>query len=161
MTLCSGATRAITPIPSTWLSASASLIAANSAPVTARPLMPSSSAIAAAVTAWSPVIIRTRMPACFALAMAATASARGGSTSPISAEISRSCISAIRSPEGWNVAGSNSRCARASTRLPWLAMRSFSASTLPRISSVRGSARPPGIRPNEDLLRRTSGAPFT
>ena len=129
-TLCSGATRAITPIPSTWLSASASLIAANSAPVTARPPMPSSSAIAAAVTAWSPVIIRTRMPACFALAMAATASARGGSTSPISAEISRSCISAIRSPEGWNVAGSNSRCARASTRLPWLAMRSFSASTL-------------------------------
>ena len=83
LTLCSGATRAITPIPSTDASASASLIAANSAPVTARPSMPSSSAIAAAVTAWSPVIIRTRMPARFASAIAATASARGGSTSPI------------------------------------------------------------------------------
>ena len=54
-----------------WWAIGASLIAANSAPVTARPLMPSSSAIAAAVMAWSPVIIRTRMPACLALAICA------------------------------------------------------------------------------------------
>ena len=40
-----------------------SLIAANSAPVIARPSMPSWRAIASAVTAWSPVIIRTWMPA--------------------------------------------------------------------------------------------------
>ena len=40
-----------------------SLSAANSAPVIARPSMPSSRAIASAVTAWSPVIIRTWMPA--------------------------------------------------------------------------------------------------
>ena len=44
-------------------SASSSDMAENSAPVMARPSMPSWRAIASAVTAWSPVIIRTWMPA--------------------------------------------------------------------------------------------------
>ena len=38
-------------------------IRSSSAPVTARPGMPRSAAMAPAVTAWSPVIMRTRMPA--------------------------------------------------------------------------------------------------
>ncbi|MEZ4715952.1 MAG: hypothetical protein R2851_07670 [Caldilineaceae bacterium] len=42
---------------------SSSDMAANSAPVSAVPVMPSSRPMAAAVTAWSPVIMRTWMPA--------------------------------------------------------------------------------------------------
>ena len=48
----------------------------------ARPSIPSSFAIAAAVTAWSPVIIRTLIPAALAVAIAALAVGRGGSTMP-------------------------------------------------------------------------------
>ena len=65
-------------------------MAANSAPVSARPSMPSCPAIAAAVVAWSPVIIRTRMPASWQSAIASLASLRGGSTMPMSASSSRS-----------------------------------------------------------------------
>ena len=50
-TLCWGLTRAITPIPSTLSSASSSLMAANSVPVSTVPSMPSWPATAAAVTA--------------------------------------------------------------------------------------------------------------
>ena len=50
-TLCSGLTRAITPMPSILSSASSSLIAPNSAPVITVPSMPSWLATAAAVTA--------------------------------------------------------------------------------------------------------------
>ena len=67
--------------------------------------MPSSRAIAAAVTAWSPVIIRTWMPAECASAIAALAAGRGGSTMPTSASSVRSSISASRSAPGSNVAG--------------------------------------------------------
>ena len=88
--LSSGATRATTPISGSCSASSSSVRAANSAPVRARPPMPSSVPIAAAVTAWSPVIIRTSMPALWHLAMAALASARGGSTMPIMAMIVRS-----------------------------------------------------------------------
>jgi len=49
--LCSGVTRAITPMLSTLARASASLMAANSAPVSTVPSMPSWLATAAAVTA--------------------------------------------------------------------------------------------------------------
>ena len=49
-TLSSGATRAITPISPIAASSSLSDIALNSAPLIARPTMPSSSAIAPAVT---------------------------------------------------------------------------------------------------------------
>ena len=82
-TLSSGATRATTPISSISAISCSSDMAANSAPVIARPVMPSWPAIAAAVVAWSPVIIRTRMPASWHSAIASRASLRGGSTMPI------------------------------------------------------------------------------
>ena len=66
-TLSSGETRAMTPMSSIWRIASSSLMARNSAPVMARPSMPSWRAIASAVTAWSPVIMRTWMPAAWAV----------------------------------------------------------------------------------------------
>ena len=53
----------MTPMSSIAVTSSSSVIALNSAPLIARPGMPSSFAIAAAVTAWSPVIILTWMPA--------------------------------------------------------------------------------------------------
>ena len=73
-------------------------MAANAVPVMARPSMPSSPAIAAAVEAWSPVIIRTRIPASRHSAIAALASGRGGSTMPTMASSVRSCTWSIRSP---------------------------------------------------------------
>ena len=89
-TLSSGATRATTPMPSISALSWSSGMAANSAPVSARPSMPSWPAMAAAVVAWSPVIMRTRMPASLQRAMASLASLRGGSTIPTSASSSRS-----------------------------------------------------------------------
>ena len=65
-TLSSGVTRAITPMSSISRELS-SLMAANSAPVIARPSIPSCFAIASAVTAWSPVIMRTWIPAYLAM----------------------------------------------------------------------------------------------
>jgi hypothetical protein len=59
-TLCSGLTRAITPMPSTVASASSSLMAPNPAPV----------------------IIRTLIPAALAAAIDARAAGRGGSAMP-------------------------------------------------------------------------------
>ena len=50
-TLCSGLTRAITPMSSTLASACSSVMAANSAPVSTVPSMPSWPGVAAAVTA--------------------------------------------------------------------------------------------------------------
>ena len=88
----SGVTRASTPISSICTRASSSLIASKSAPVIARPSIPSWLAIAAAVTAWSPVIIRTLIPACFALAIASFAVGRGGSTMPTSVSTVSSCM---------------------------------------------------------------------
>ena len=88
----SGVTRASTPISSICAAASSSLIASKSAPVIARPSIPSWLAIAAAVTAWSPVIIRTLIPACFALAIASFAVGRGGSTMPTSVSTVSSCM---------------------------------------------------------------------
>ena len=84
-------------------------MAANCAPVSAVPSMPSSWPIAAAVTAWSPVIMRTWMPALWHLAMASFASARGGSTMPTMARRVRSCTRSIRLALGSKVAGSKSR----------------------------------------------------
>ena len=88
--LSSGATRATTPISGSSFISSSSLMAANCAPVSALPSMPSSWPMAAAVTAWSPVIMRTWMPALWHLAMASLASARGGSTMPTMARSVRS-----------------------------------------------------------------------
>ena len=121
--LSSGATRAITPMSSSCASRSSSLIAANSVPVSARPSMPSSPAIAAAVVAWSPVIIRTRMPASWHSAMAAFASGRGGSTMPDHRQQRQvgDQLEQVRRP-GSKVAGSKSRWATTITRSPEFAM---------------------------------------
>ncbi len=127
-TLSSGVTRAITPMSPIASSASSSLIAAHSAPVIARPTIPSLRAIASAVTAWSPVIIRTSIPALWASAIAAFACGRGGSTMPTSAISVSPSISGSRSAFGSNVAGSKSLRATASTRRPCWPSRSFSAS---------------------------------
>jgi hypothetical protein len=126
-TLSSGATRAITPMSSMALSSWSSDIALNSAPVIAFPGMPSSLAIAAAVTAWSPVIIRTCMPARCAVAIAAFAADRGGSTIPARASTVRPSSCGSRSADASKEPGSKSLRPVAITRRPWLASRSFSS----------------------------------
>ncbi len=93
---------------SIWRIASSSLMARKSAPVTARPSMPSLWAMASAVTAWSPVIMRTWMPAAWAVAMASFAAGRGGSTIPTMASSVRPSSCGSRSAFGSNVAGSKS-----------------------------------------------------
>jgi hypothetical protein len=144
--LSSGATRATTPMlgnsPRSW----SSLMAANSAPVMARPWMPSSPAIAAAVVAWSPVIIRTRIPASLHSAMAALASARGGSTIPAMANKVSSPTSPSRSPAGSKLAGSRSRWATTITRSPPSAMRSLAWVARVRFWSVTATRPPSGSR---------------
>ena len=130
----------MTPISSIWLSASSSLKAAKSAPVIARPVMPSCPAMAAPVTAWSPVIMRIWMPAERALAMEALASGRGGSTIPTSASIVKSFTWESRSLDGSKLAGSKSRRATAITRKPCLPSRSlFSVYSL-RTTSIETSS---------------------
>ena len=160
-TLSSGVTRAITPISSIWAGASSSLMAAHSAPVIARPSMPSFPAIAAAVTAWSPVIMRTWIPADFALAIAAFACGRGGSTIPTSASSVSPSTSGSRSAFLSNVPGSKSLRAVASTRRPCSPSRVFSS----RYFDLNSSFNPTGWRsaPSADELRASSwsGAPLT
>src|SRR4029453_14744699 len=125
--LSSGATRATTPISGSCSSSCSSGMAANSAPVMARPSMPSSPAMAAAVAAWSPVIIRTRMPAVRHSAIAARASDLGASTIPTMANKVRSVTSPSRSPPGSKLLGSTSRWATTITRSPEAAMRSLAS----------------------------------
>ena len=142
--LSSGATRATTPISGSCAASSSSVRAANSAPVRARPVMPSSLPMAAAVTAWSPVIMRTSMPALWHLAMAALASARGGSTMPTIAMMVRSCIWLIRSADGSKPSTSKSRRATTITRWPDWPMRSFSATAAARWSTLMSWISSPG-----------------
>ena len=144
--LSSGATRAMTPISGSSSSSCSSLIAANSVPVRALPSIPSSRAIAPAVTAWSPVIIRTRIPASWHSAMAALASGRGGSTIPTIARRVRSVTWLRRSPSGRKVAGSKSFWATTITRSPELAIASLTSSARCRLSSVTGTRLPSGAR---------------
>ena len=77
-------------VPDLALSSSSSVIASSSAPVIALVAvgcrMPSSRAIAEAVTTWSPVIITGLMPARRQVATAAFASGRGGSIIPTKPE---------------------------------------------------------------------------
>ena len=157
-TLSSGATRATTPISPTWASSSSSLRAANSVPGSARPSIPSSAAIAAAVVAWSPVIIRTRIPASVQRAIASLASLRGGSTMPTRASSVRSCTCASSSPPGSKLAGSKSRAATASTRSPSPARRSFSVEHTVA-GAFDGHRRPLGVpdrgRAREQHVRRS------
>ena len=113
-------------------------IAANSVPVIARPSMPSSSAMAAAVVAWSPVIIRTWMPAEWHSAIAALASARGGSTMPDHRQ-QREVFDQVDQVVGrvdFTTAGSKSRWATTITRWPALAIRSLFSSRRCRLPSV-------------------------
>ena len=117
--------------------------------------------MAAAVVAWSPVIIRTRMPASWHSAIAALASGRGGSTMPTIASRVRSVTWPIRSPSGWKVAGSKSRCATTITRSPALAIRSLASRARCRLSSVTGTRLPSGSRIVVPRAIRTSGAPLT
>ena len=160
-TLFSGVTRARTPISPICASTCSSLISSNSAPVIARPSIPSSRAIAAAVTAWSPVIIRTFIPAAVAVAIATLAVGRGGSTMPVSESAVSSCISSSRSPLALNDSGWKSRRAVARTRRPCSPRRSFSA----RYRSRRSSFSSTGFRSaSSTLVARAStwsGAPLT
>ena len=84
-TLCSGCTRAYTPHLSISLSSSSSLSLFSSLPsmaCEASSIMPSSLAIATAVSLWSPVIITGRMPAALHSSTAALTSGRTGSIMP-------------------------------------------------------------------------------
>ena len=117
-TLCSGATRPTTPMPSIRSSRSDSDIAARSVPRIASPGMPSCLAIAAPVTTSSPVTMRTLMLAAWAALTASLDSSRGGSIIPTIAVICRFLTSASRSPSGSKSAGSRSRIAAAITRRP-------------------------------------------
>jgi hypothetical protein len=89
--------------------------------------MPSSFAMAAAVTAWSPVIMRTRIPASRAIAIADFAVGRGGSTMPTSASTVSPSSSGSRSADGSKPAESKSLRPVAMTRKPWPASRAFSS----------------------------------
>ena len=160
--MSSGATRAITPMSPIAASSSSSDMAWNSAPVIALPGMPSSLAMAAAVTAWSPVIIRTRIPAACAVSIADFAVGRGGSTIPTRASMVRPPRSGSRSADGSNPSGSKSLRPVASTRRPCLPRRSFSsmyrclnASSAGTIDRSSGSGRDPA------RASSWSGAPLT
>ena len=156
-TLCSGATRAMTPMSSICRTASSSDIAANSAPVSARPSMPSWVAMAWAVTAWSPVIMRTRMPACFALAIASLGLRPRRVDDAHERSSVRSVTSGSMSAAGSKVAGSKSRWAVAMTRRPCSPSRSFSAMKASRIwsSGHRRAVRAVGLLgTRQQLVRR-------
>ena len=93
-TLCSGCTRAYTPYFLMFLSSSSSDISFRSAPVMASSalwMMPSSVAMATAVSLWSPVIITGRMPALRHSTMASLTSGRTGSIMPVRPMKHRSC----------------------------------------------------------------------
>ena len=87
LTLCSGETLANTRMPSTFLRNSSSGIASISPPVMhslLSPAIPSSPAIARAVSTWSPVIITVSTCALQKLFTASAASGLGGSIIPTS-----------------------------------------------------------------------------
>ena len=159
-TLCSGATRAMTPRPPTCSIASGSLMAANSAPVIVRPVIPSRAAIDCAVTAWSPVIILTWMPAAFAWAIERAASGRGGSRIPTRARSVKPLIIPRRSPPGSKVSGSKSRRAVAMTRRPSFASASLAATYAARIPST-GTRDPSASYADAARSSSWSGAPLT
>ena len=166
-TLCSGETRAHTPISSIRSASSSSLISLSWAPVTTLPGMPSSAAMAPAVLAWSPVIMRTPMPASLHSATAATASGRAGSRMPIRVSSVSPSISAARSrvPSAPEADGSASCSpstfdATASTRRPWPPRASFSACARSRAAASITSG-PWAVRCRSHRASTTSGAPFT
>ena len=127
--LCSGCTRAYTEMFRNSRSNSAWLMSSSCDPVTARcpsSKMPSSRAMAVAVSTWSPVIIMGRMPALRHWAMASFTSGRTGSIIParprkvssrsrLAGEVSAGTLSQIRQ------AAHNTRSARPA--MAWLAAR--------------------------------------
>ena len=160
LVLCSGCTRAYTYIFSTLSANSSSLIAESSAPVIAcdgSVSMPSSEAIATAVSLWSPVIMTGVMPAPRHSSIAALTSGRTGSIMPVSPIKTRSCSSA--SGEKSSGAASYFLIAAASTRSALSAIRLFSAAIFALISSVMGTVFP-SIKAWVHRSTTTSGAPF-
>ena len=160
--LCSGDTRANTPMPSTRSVSWSSLHSSSVAPVTVSPRMPSSPAIAVAVVGWSPVIIFTAMPAPWARAMASPASARGGSARPMSPTSSRSLTSSTSA--AWSAPSIAVRFTVvvqiASTRRPWRAAPSTPASTRLR-HPLSKSTVPAGVAIVVQRSASRSTAPFT
>ena len=122
---------------------SASSIFSSSAPVTARLpscKIPSSFAIAAAVSTWSPVIITGRIPASRHSSIAAFTSGRTGSIMPHSPKKQSSCSSrSASSLSGFFV---QTLCPHASTRSARSAMDLFACKTFFRYSSVMGRSCP-------------------
>ncbi len=154
--LCSGEVRAKTDTSEVARSSSSSLSRSTSAPVRTRPsvVMPSSPAIAAAVTGWSPVIMIVRMPASREVVTAAATSVRGGSIMPIRPRKTRSCSTTGSSSSGTR---SRSRCATPSSRSPCAAIRSPAAC---RPSGRTGSV-PDSATWASHIASTRSGAPLT
>ena len=121
-------------------------------------MMPSSLAMATAVSMWSPVIMTTFMPAPWASSMAAFTSGRTGSIMPERPTNVRSCSSV----SGSKAAGGSlphSRRAEAMTRSAWSAMLLFCSLIRARTSSVMGLT-PSSERYDVHRASTTSGPPF-
>ena len=119
--------------------------------------MPSSRAIATAVSIWSPVIITTRMPASWHLSTAALTSGRMGSIMPVRPIKVRPF--SMASAEVSSGSASQSRFAQASTRSARSAMRLFSAMISSRSFCIMGRT-PSGVRRLVQRARISSGAPL-
>ena len=118
-------------------------ILSSSAPVMAwlaSVMMPSSLAMATAVSLWSPVIMTGRMPASRHSTMAGLTSGRTGSIMPVRPRKHRSCSRKA----GSLLAGfsAQSRLAAARTRRAWSAMFLLAARISARLASVMGSTLP-------------------
>ena len=121
--------------------------------------MPSSAAIAAAVTGWSPVIMIGRTPARRASATAARASGRGGSIIPTTPSQTSVCST---SSESSPVSASRSSVAVGDADA-CAAPRSPAGPRSREISSRRAGVSgrvPPPTRSSVQRESRTSGAPF-
>ena len=106
-------------------------------------MMPSSLAMATAVSLWSPVIITGRMPAARHWATASFTSGRTGSIIPARPMKHNCCSSACGVRSSGRL--SYRRSAAASTRSALSAMALLSARMAARFSSVMGSTAPPSV----------------
>jgi hypothetical protein len=151
--LWAGETRAKTSIASTSRSNASSLIASSSAPVTTRPpfRIPSSRAIAAAVSGWSPVIITTRTPAPSHVRTAGAASGRGGSIMATRPRNVCSCSAVSSVAPAFEDTPS--------TRIASPAIPRAAATTRARAASSSGTS-PAAAASRVHVASTTSGAPF-
>ena len=159
-TLCSGCTLAYTVICSISFSNSASDISLSSAPVMAflpSESMPSSFAIATAVSLWSPVIMTVWMPALWHSSMAGFTSGLTGSIMPESPTKQ----SPVSMAEGSVSEGISFQffLERASTRRALSAMALLAART-PALSSSVSSVSFPSTTMLTQFLSTSSGAPL-